>query len=146
MKNISLLDNLKCITKQILSAGTTFPDGYYNMDQERMVQDWMPLLASRYLPSGAKGRLYSVGVRSAALHGSETWPIQEEDVIRLERNVARMVRLICNVRPNTISAEELWTRLKLKSMRKCLQSGRLQWFVNLETMEESVWFSKCRNL
>ena len=106
----------------------------------------MPLLASRYLPLGAKGRLYSVGVRSAALHGSETWPIQEEDVIRLERNVARMVRLICNVRPNTISAEELWTRLKLKSMRECLQSGRLQWSVNLETMEESVWSSKCRNL
>ena len=79
----------------------------------------MPLLASRDLPSGAKGRLYSVGVRSVALHGSETLPIQEEDVIRLERNVARMVRLICNVRPNTISAEELWTRLKLKSMREC---------------------------
>ena len=32
------------------------------------------------------------------LYGSETWPIKEKDVIRLERNDARMIRSIINVR------------------------------------------------
>ena len=48
------------------------------------------------------------------------------------------------IRPeDRISAEELRTRLKLKSMRECLQNRRLQWFGHLETIE-SLWSSKCR--
>ena len=55
------------------------------------------------------------------LYGSDTWPVKKEDVIRLERNDARIVRWMCNVRPeDSISAEEPRTRLKLKSVRKCL--------------------------
>ena len=46
----------------------------------------------------------------------------EENVIRLEKSDTRMVRWVCNVRPEDwISTEELKTRLKLKSMRKCLR-------------------------
>ena len=46
--------------------------------------------------------------------------------IRLERNNGRMVRLICKVRRDYwISAEELKTRQKLKSMWDCLQDRRL---------------------
>ena len=49
-------------------------------------------------------------------------------MIRQEKKDARMVKPV--VRPqNKISAEELRTRLKLKSTRKCLQDGRLPWFV-----------------
>ena len=37
------------------------------------------------------------------LHGSETWPVKEENVIRLkEINDARTVRWLCNVRPEDI--------------------------------------------
>lgn len=39
-------------------------------------------------------------------------------------------------------AEELRTRLKLKTMRQCLQERRLQWFGFLKGMEESAWSSK----
>ena len=39
---------------------------------------------------------------------------------------------------NRISTEEFWTRLKLKSMRECLQDRRLQWFGHLERMEENT--------
>ena len=50
--------------------------------------------------------------------GSEAWPVKE-DVIRLDRNNSKMVRWMCNVRPDDrISAEELRTRLKSKSMRE----------------------------
>ena len=53
--------------------------------------------------------------------------VKEEDVARLERNDARMVRWICKVRPDDrISAIELRIRLKLKSIRKCLLDKRLQ--------------------
>ena len=57
----------------------------------------VPLLTSRGLPLGAKSRLYSVCVRSVMLYGSETWPVQEEDVITLERGDASMVRWMCSV-------------------------------------------------
>ena len=45
-----------------------------------------------------KGRLYSAYVRSIMLYGSETCLVKE-DVIRLEKDDARMVRCVCNVRP-----------------------------------------------
>ena len=52
----------------------------------------MPLLASRGFPLEAKGRLYSAYVQSVMLYGSETWPVKEENVIKLERNDVWMVR------------------------------------------------------
>ena len=44
--------------------------------------DLVPLLASG-LPLGSKGRLHSTYVRSATINGSESWPVKEEDLIRL---------------------------------------------------------------
>ena len=57
-----------------------------------------------------------------------------------------MVTWMCNTRPeDKISTKEIRIRLKLKSMRKCLQDKkRLQWPDHLERMEESDWSSKCK--
>ena len=44
--------------------------------------DLVPLLASG-LPLGSKGRLHSTYVRSATINGSESWPVKEEDLTRL---------------------------------------------------------------
>ena len=76
------------------------------------------------------------------LYGSETSPVKEEDVIRLcYKNDARIVRRVCKVRPeNWISTEEVRARLKLKSMRACVQDRRLQWFSSrlaVESPEEN---------
>ena len=69
--------------------------------------------------------------------------LNEEDVIRLERNDVMIVRWMCNVSlEEMISPEELRTRLKLKSVRECLQHRRMEWFGLLERKEESVWSSK----
>ena len=66
-------------------------------------------------------------------------------MIRLEKNGARMVRWMCNIRPEEkLSAEELKTEFKLNSMRDCLLDRRLQWFGYTERMEGSAWSSKCR--
>ena len=71
------------------------------------------------------GRLYSIYIRSAMSYRSETWLVKDEDVIRLERDDARMLRWICSVRTrNRISSDELRTRLKLKSMREPLQDRK----------------------
>ena len=52
------------------------------------------------------------------LYGSETWPVKEKSVIRLERNGAGMVRWMCNFRTEAkITAEELRTRVKLNRRR-----------------------------
>ena len=81
----------------------------------------MPLLASRALPLGKRGRVYSACKHYVMIYGSETGPIIDENVIRLERNDASMVTWMCNVWPEIkISAEEIRTRLKLKYIRECL--------------------------
>ena len=86
----------------------------------------MPLLASRGLSIGTKGRLYSASARSVMLYGKESCLIKVEDVIRLEWNVARMVRWMCSVRTeDAISTEESKTRQKFNSMRQYLQDRRL---------------------
>ena len=50
-----------------------------------MFRDLESLLASGGFPVGAKG-IYSACARSIKLYGIETWPVKEEDEIRLERN------------------------------------------------------------
>ena len=93
----------------------------------------MPLLASPASSLEVKYRLYSARVHSVMLHRSEAWLVKEENLIRLEWNVARMARWMFIVRPaDRISAEELRTRLKLKSMRRYLQDTTLNWFGHLE--------------
>ena len=63
----------------------------------------MPLLASR-----AEGSVCAC-VHSFMLYGSETWPVKEKDLVKLERNDARMVRWMCNTGPkDKISPEELF--------------------------------------
>lgn len=109
--------------------------------------EWIKVSGSSGLSVGAKDRLYSVCVHSFMLNENETWPIKEEDGIRLKRNGAGKVRRIFNVRPeNWIVVEELRTRLKLNSVRKCLQDGRLQWFAHQERMGENAWSSEYRTL
>ena len=47
----------------------------------------MPLSASRELSLEAKDRVFSACVRSVMLYGSESWPVKEEDMIRLKEEL-----------------------------------------------------------
>ena len=65
-------------------------------------------------------------------------------MVSVERNDARMITWMCNVRPeDKISVEERRTRLKLKSIKECLLDRRLEGIGHVEIMEESAWSSKC---
>ena len=106
------------------------------------LKDLVPLLASRGLPLG---RLYFACALIVILYGSETLPLKEKGGMTLERSDARMIRLICTVRPkDKISAKALRTRLKLNSVGKPLQNRRPQRFGHLERLEENLSSNKCR--
>ena len=74
----------------------------------------MPLLASKGSSLKAKVRSYSALVHSVKQYGSETWRVNEKDVIKLKRDDARRIRWRWNVGlDDKISRDEHGTRLKL---------------------------------
>ena len=80
-------------------------------------------------------------------YGSETWQVKEEDMKRLERNDARIIRWMCGISLNDkVPILELRNRMRLNSLRECMQHRRLQWFGHLEKMEANAWASKCRDI
>ena len=84
----------------------------------------------------AQGRLYSVNACSVKLHGFETCPIKEKYMIRLVRTNERMVQQKCSVIVHdSISAEELKTRLTLKSIKEGLENRKV-WS---STKEGKAW-------
>ena len=71
-------------------------------------RDLTLLLGNEGFPLGEKGRFYSACVCCVMLYGGETWPVRGEDLIRLERDDARMGRWMFNdMADNRVSAEEL---------------------------------------
>ena len=71
----------------------------------------------------ARGRLYSANACSVKLHGFETCPIKEKYTIRLVRTDERIAQQRCSViLQNSISAEELKTRLTWKSIKEGLEN------------------------
>ena len=66
--------------------------------------------------------LNSVCVHSVTLYGVRLGQLKKEDVIRLKRNDARMVSWMHHIRSqDKDSGAEFRTRIKLNSMRECLQ-------------------------
>ena len=49
-------------------------------------KDLLPVLSSRHLSFKTRGRVYSICVRSAMLHASETWPLTKPNLQHLQRN------------------------------------------------------------
>ena len=76
--------------------------------------------------------MYSAFIRSILLYGNEIWLVKEEDMIRLTRSDPRMVKWILFRPEDRISAKKRRAGLTLKSMRKCLQKRKLQWFKKFE--------------
>ena len=45
--------------------------------------------------------------RSVVIHGTESWPVKEENLAKLERNDMMMVQWICNVTPKDRKSSEI---------------------------------------
>ena len=110
-------------------------------------RELLPILTSRVLSMKKKGFLYQSCIRSVMLYGSETWPIKEVDVGRLQRTDRSMMRWMAGVRlQDRKSSAELLSRFDLPPIRNVIQSRRLRWFGHVERMDNNNWVQRCMQL
>ena len=98
-------------------------------------RDLLPILTARSLSYRTRGHVYSVCVRSAMLHASETWPLSEADLQRLRRSDRAMIRWICNVKPEDtamVRSVALLNKLGVESLDVILREKRLRWYGHVE--------------
>ena len=108
-------------------------------------RELLPVLTNRHIPLSSRGRVYSTCVRSAMLHGSETWAASSSTVNRLRRNDRAMIRWMCGVKPNDdTSTDSLLEKLCITDIETVLRKGRLRWLGHVE--RSSGWISKVRKL
>ncbi|KAI8496011.1 hypothetical protein Bbelb_264270 [Branchiostoma belcheri] len=89
----------------------------------------LPILTSRHLSLKTRGKVFSSCVRSAMLHGSETWAPTAPELQRLRRNDRSMVRWICGVKPQDMTpSATLLAKLGLEDIKSVVQSRRLRWY------------------
>ena len=79
-------------------------------------------------------------VRSAMLHASETWPLTNPNLQRLQRNDRAMIRQTCNVRPQDVitRSNELLARLGIEDLDLILKERRLRWYGHMERSNGAV--------
>ena len=58
----------------------------------------VPLLTNKDVSLITRVRLYCSCVRSSMLHGSETWPVRQENEVALQCVEMRMVRWMCGIK------------------------------------------------
>ena len=130
-----------CYLKDMLSAAS----GCELSTTTRVKTAWKkfkelkPVLSSRHL--FFKTRVYSMCVRSAMLHASETWPVIKPCLQRLQRNDRAMIRQICKVKPQdtaTIRSIELLARLGIEDLDLILKERRLRRYGHVERSNSTV--------
>ena len=88
----------------------------------------LPILTSKHLSPKVRGKVYSACVRSAMLHGSETWGPNAADLQRLRRNDRSMIRWICGVKDRQeVPSDQLLRKLGICEITAVLRSRRLRW-------------------
>ena len=89
----------------------------------------LPILTSKHISLTIRGKVFDACVRSALLHGIETWAPTAPDLQRLRRNDRSMIRWICGVKPyDEISIDLLCARLGIQEVTAALRSKRLRWY------------------
>ena len=94
-------------------------------------RELLPVLTSRHLSYKTRGHVYSSCMRSAMLHASETWPLTETNLQRLQRNDRAMIRQICSIKPEDVArvrSSVLLAKLHLEDLDLILRERRLRWF------------------
>ncbi|RUS78519.1 hypothetical protein EGW08_013731 [Elysia chlorotica] len=89
----------------------------------------LPLLTSKHVTLKTRGKIFNTCIRSALLHGSETWAPAAPDLQRLRRNDRAMIRWFCGVKPDDeIPIESLLDRLGIQEVTEAVRTRRLRWF------------------
>ena len=104
-------------------------------------RELLPVLTSRHLSYKTRGHVYSSCVRSAMLHASETWPLTNTNLQRLQRNDRVMIRQICSIKAEdvaTVRSSELLAKLGLENLDLILRERRLRWFGHVGRYSGSI--------
>ena len=89
----------------------------------------LPILTSQHVSLRTRGKVFNACIRSALLHGSETWPPTAPDLQRLRRNDRSMVPWICGVRDDDeVSSDSLCAMLGVQEVTAALRTRRLRWY------------------
>ena len=88
----------------------------------------LPILTFKHVFLKTHGKVFNTCVRSALLHGSETWTPTAPDLQGLRRNDRSMVRCICGVRDDDeLSLDTLCAMLGVQEVTAALHTRRLSW-------------------
>ena len=91
--------------------------------------------------------LYAACIRSVMLYGSETWPIQVEESLRLHRNEMSMIRWMHGVTMrDRYSGEELRAWVCIKPIVNVMHQRCLRWFGHIGRREDNSWLKKVQIL
>ena len=108
-------------------------------------RELLSLLTKCHIPLVVRGWVYSAGVRSVTLYGSETWATTADTMNRLRRNDRAMLRWLCNVKVNDKSSlDSILSKLRLQDIETLLRTNRLRWFGHVE--RNTGWINHVRNL
>ena len=87
----------------------------------------LPILTSKHVSLRTRGKVFNACVRSALLHGSETWAPTAPDLQQLRQNDRSMVRWICRVRDDDeVSSDSLCAMLGVQEVTAALRTRRLR--------------------
>ena len=99
----------------------------------------LPILTNKHLSLVARGRVFDACVRSALLHGSETWGPTVHDVDRLKRADRSMVRWMCGVKLcDRVPTSELYALLGLEEISSAVSTRRLRWYGHVRRSSGSI--------
>ena len=89
----------------------------------------LPILTSKHVSLRTRGKVFNACVRSALLHGSETWAPTALDLQWLRQNDRLIIRWICGVRDDDeVSVDTLCAMLGVQEVTAALRTRRLRWY------------------
>ena len=110
-------------------------------------RELLPILSSHTFSLKEKGSFDQARVRPVLLYGSETWPVKEEDLVRLHRTEMSMLPWMSHATfKDRISSKDLLTKFDLLPVRRVVQRNRLRWFGHVVRMDNDNWVKKCMTL
>ena len=105
------------------------------------------LLVNRNIPLRYRGSVYEACIRSAMLHGCETWPMTESVKRILLRTDRRMLRYMAGVSwRDAVRSAEVAARCGVRELDDVLRARRLRWFGHVERRGDGEALGRIRNL
>jgi len=77
------------------------------------------------------------------MHGSETWPMKVEHVLKMNRTEVSMIRWMCGVKLNEKKKSEELRELLGLEPSLMIKKSRLRWFGHVERKDDNDWVKRC---